>query len=56
MPSTYKPPKERRKKAPVKHIAVSVEARQAYENTIRERDQRGRDHTQFLPEEHKGKR
>ena len=56
MPSTFKPPKDRRKKAPVKRIAISAEARQAYEDTIRERDQRGRDHTQFLPEEHKTRR
>ena len=56
MSSTFKPAKDRRKKAPVKHIPVSAEARQAYEETIRQQDQRSREHTHFLPEEHKGKR
>ncbi len=56
MAETFKPVKDRRKRAPVKRVAVSPDARQAYEETMRERDQREREHTQFLPEEHKGKR
>ncbi len=56
MAEIFKPAKDRRKKAPVKRVVVSAEARKAYEDTIRERDKRDRDHTQFLPEDHKGKR
>ena len=54
--STFKPVKDRRKRAPVKRVTVSVEVRKAYENTIRERDQRENDHTRFLPDDRKGKR
>jgi hypothetical protein len=54
--STFKPVKDRRKSAPVKRVTVSVEARKAYENAIRERDERDRDHTRFLPDDRKGKR
>ena len=38
------------------HSYAIVEARKAYENTIRERDQRENDHTRFLPDDRKGKR
>jgi hypothetical protein len=54
--STFKPVKERRKSAPVKHLTVSAEARKAYEETIRQREERERDHTRFLPDDRKGKR
>ena len=56
MAETFKAAKDRRKKAPVKRVAISPEARQAYEDTMRQRDQRDHEHTQHLPEEHKGKR
>jgi hypothetical protein len=56
MAGTFGPVKDRRKKAPVKRVTVSAEARKAYEDTIRQQDQRGREHTQFLPDEYKGKR
>ncbi len=56
MAATFKPVKDRRKRAPMKRVTISAEARQAYEDTIRERDQRDRDHTQHLPDEYKGKR
>ncbi len=55
-PETFKPVRDRRKAAPVKRIAISAESRQAYEDTMRERDKRDREHTQFLPHEHKGRR
>ena len=54
--STFKPVKDRRKSAPVKRLTMSVEARRAYEDTIRQRDERERDHTRFLPDDRKGKR
>jgi hypothetical protein len=54
--STFKPAKDRRKSAPVKRLTMSVEARRAYEDTIRQRDERERDHTRFLPDDRKGKR
>jgi hypothetical protein len=56
MAATFRPVKDRRKKAPVRRVAVSAEARKIYEDSIREQDKRGRDHTQFLPDEFKGKR
>ena len=56
MAATFKPTRDRRQKAPVRRITISAEARKAYEDTMREQDQRGRDHTQFLPDEYKGKR
>ena len=55
-PETFKPVRDRRKAAPVKRVAISAESREAYENTIRERDRREREHSQFLPDERKGKR
>jgi hypothetical protein len=54
--STFKPVKDRRKSAPVKRVTVSVDARKAYEDAIRQRDERERDHTRFLPDDRKGKR
>ncbi len=54
-PNTFKP-RERRKRAPVKHITVSAEARKAYADAMHERDKRDREHTQFLPDDLKGKR
>ena len=54
--NTYKPVKDRRKSAPVKRVTMSAEARKAYEEEIRQRDERERDHTRFLPEDRKGKR
>ncbi len=56
MAETFKRPKDRRKAAPVRRVAISPEARQAYEDAIRERDQRDRDRSQHLPDEHKRKR
>jgi hypothetical protein len=56
MAATFGRVTDRRKKAPVKRVVVSAEARKAYEDTMREQDKRGRDHTQFLPDEYKGKR
>lgn len=53
---TFKRAKDRRKSAPVKRIAVSEETRRAYEDAVKLRDQRERDHTRFLPDEMKGKR
>ena len=55
-PETYKPARDRRKPAPVKRITISPEARQAYEDNMRERDRRDAEHTRFLPEEHKRRR
>lgn len=54
--STFKPAKDRRKSAPVKRVTMSAEARKAYEDAIRQRDERERDHTRFLPDDRKGKR
>lgn len=54
--STFKAVKERRKSAPVRRVTVSAEARKAYEDTIRQREERERDHTRFLPDDRKGKR
>jgi hypothetical protein len=54
--STYKPAKDRRKSAPVKRVTMSAETRKAYEDAIRQRDERERDHTRFLPDDRKGKR
>jgi len=55
-PSTFGPAKKRRKKAAVKRIVVSDEVRKAYEDDMRERDKREREHLQFLPDDMKGKR
>ena len=55
-PNTFKRPKDRRKRSPGKRVAVSEEARKAYEETMRQIDERERQHAQFLPDEHKGKR
>jgi hypothetical protein len=49
-------PKPRRKAAPVRHITPSAETREAYEALLRERAERDRLHTRFLPEEHKTRR
>ncbi|WP_018181345.1 hypothetical protein [Kaistia granuli] len=45
----------RKKSAPVKKVALSAEARQAYEELVRSRDERDRAYGQFLPAENKGK-
>ena len=55
-PNTFGPAKKRRKKAPVKRVILSDEARKAYEDGVRERDERERQHLQFLPDDMKGKR
>jgi len=56
MGETFKAAKERRKSAPVKRVAISPEARKAYADMIRERDQRDRDHTRHLPDDFTRKR
>ena len=56
MAARFKAPRDRRKAAPVKRVAISPEVRQAYEDAMRERDQRDRDHTQHLPDDFKRKR
>ena len=55
-PNTFGPTKQRRKKALVKRVVVSDEVRKAYEDSVRERDKREREHMQFLPDDIKGKR
>jgi len=45
----------RRAKAPVKRVALSAEARQAYEDLVRTRDERDRAYGQHLPADNKGK-
>ena len=55
-PKTFGPAKDRRKKNPVKRVVISPEARQAYEDGMRERDKREREYMQFLPGDMKGKR
>lgn len=55
-PNTFGPAKQRRKKAPVRHITVSDDVRRAYEESMRERDKRERELGQFLPDDMKGKR
>lgn len=52
----FGPAKKRRKKAPVKRVVVSDDVRRAYEDDMRERDKREREHLQFLPDDMKGKR
>ena len=54
--NTFKPVKDRRKSAPVKRVTLSSDTRKAYEDAIRQRDERERDHTRFLPDDRKGKR
>jgi hypothetical protein len=39
----------RKKAAPVKKVALSAEARRAYEDMIQNRDERARSYGQFLP-------
>jgi hypothetical protein len=56
MAEIFKPAKDRKKKAPVRRITISAEAKQAYADAMKERDQRDREHTRFLPEDMKGKR
>lgn len=55
-PNTFGPTKKRRKKAPVKRVILTDEARKAYEDSVREQDKREREHGQFLPSDIKGKR
>jgi hypothetical protein len=45
----------RRKSAPAKKVALSAEARRAYEEMMRTRDERDRSYAQFLPSDVKGK-
>ncbi|WP_336801598.1 hypothetical protein [Kaistia sp. MMO-174] len=45
----------RRAKTPVKRVALSAEARQAYEDLVRTRDERDRTYGQHLPTDNKGK-
>jgi hypothetical protein len=45
----------RKKSAPVKTVALSAEARKAYEEMMRSRDERDRSYAQFLPSDVKGK-
>ncbi len=47
----YKSPKNRKKPAVVKHVAVSPEARAAYETLVRERDERDRTYAKHLAPE-----
>ncbi len=46
--SRYKSPKDRKKPAAVKRVAVSTEARAAYEALVRERDERDRTYAKHL--------
>lgn len=39
----------RKKAAPVKKVALSAEARRAYEDMMQNRDERARSYGQFLP-------
>lgn len=55
-PNTFGPAAKRRKKAPVKRVVITDELRKTYEDTVRERDRREREHGQFLPDDQKGKR
>ncbi|MCW5714645.1 MAG: hypothetical protein KIT43_09060 [Bauldia sp.] len=55
-PNTFGPVKDRRKRAPVKRITVSPEARKAYEDEMKERERRERELTRFLPDEMKTRR
>lgn len=41
--------KPRQKKAPGKRVTISPEAKQAYEDLLRDRDERERTYAQFLP-------
>ncbi len=45
----FKPAKDRRKKAPVKRVVLSPDAKRAYEQLVQERDARDRDYTRHLP-------
>ena len=54
--NTYKSPKDRRKKAPVKRVTLSAEAREKYEQELRERELREKTYGQHLHEQNKGKR
>ncbi|WEK50452.1 MAG: hypothetical protein P0Y66_22970 [Candidatus Kaistia colombiensis] len=45
----------RRAKTPVKRVSLSAEARQAYEDLVRTRDERERAYGQHLPADNKGK-
>lgn len=54
-PKTFGPSKDRRKSAPVKRVTVSPETRKAYEDAIRDREQRDKAQA-HLPDDMKGKR
>lgn len=45
----------RKKAAPVKRVSLSAEARQAYEDLVRTRDERERAYGQHLPADAKSK-
>lgn len=51
-PNTYKRAKDRRRPSPGKHIAVSEETRKAYEDKVRQIEERER----FLSDDRKSKR
>jgi hypothetical protein len=54
----YRPPKSPRKAAPVKQVVLSEEAKRAYEELLRQRDERERTygrHVQVAKSTHKGK-
>ncbi|MCX5580121.1 hypothetical protein [Kaistia terrae] len=45
----------RKQASPGKRVSLSAEARQAYEDLVRTRDERDRTYGQHLPAENKGK-
>jgi hypothetical protein len=49
----YKRAKSTRKTQPVKRVVLSEEARQAYENLVRDRDIRDRDYVRHLAADNK---
>jgi hypothetical protein len=55
-PDKFKRAKAVRKRSPGKRVVVSDDARKAYEETIRLREARAREHDVFLPDDLKGKR
>jgi hypothetical protein len=48
-PSDHFKKAPRKKAAPVKRVALSAEARKAYEEMMQSRDERDRSYGQFLP-------
>lgn len=52
----YKKAPSRKKTAPVRHIGLSAEAKKAYEDLVRERDQREQAYGRHLAASDKGKR